>query len=368
MLAPLFKRDSKALLRTARGRLVADFLAGSWRPLPSVMHNSTQDLDEIAPLLMRSGCGSLAWSRIRQSGLQSSAVARRFQQAYRLHSLQAALHRRNLKRVISFLRSLDLEPLLVKGWAIARHYAEPGMRPYGDIDLCVSQDQYARAREALKSPDIQECNVDLHEGFGKFYDRNTDDVFARSQLIKLDDLDVRVLSREDDLRFLCLHLLRHGAVRPLWLCDIAVLLETQPAEFDWDLCLSGSRRQADWVSCTIELTHRLLGGKSKHGPTSHRAQKLPKWLLSTVLKEWGAPFKFPGQIAVYLRHPFRLAGSLLKELPDHWPNPIEATMTLKGPINELPRLPFQIGHVFSRTAALLPHLPSIVGSLVDRRS
>ena len=44
-------------------------------------------------------------------------------------------------------------------------------------------------------------------------------------------LDVRVLSPEDDLRFLCLHLLRHGAVQPLWLCDICVLLEARANDF-----------------------------------------------------------------------------------------------------------------------------------------
>ena len=63
-----------------------------------------------------------------------------------------------------------------------------------------------------------------------------------------------------------------------------------------------------------------------------------------------------GQLAVYLRHPVNQLTELLRVLPHHWPNPIEATMTLKGSFNGLPRWPFQIGHVFSRTAALLAQL------------
>ena len=343
----------RAGLKAARGRRVAGLLADAWRSAPTPPVHSEKELAEIAPLLLRAGGAGLAWRKVRHSELEASTVAEEFQQAYRFQSIQAALQQRHLKEVIPMLRGIGVEPVLVKGWAIARLYSEPGLRPYADLDLCVLPDQYAKARAALEEPP---CNVDLHLGFGKFYDRQTDDIFARTQLVKLGDLDVRVLSAEDHLRFLCLHLLRHGAVRPLWLCDIAVLVETRAADFDWDRCLSGSRRQADWVACSIGLAHQLLEVDVEGTPVARRAQRLPSWLVPAVLKAWGTPFHSVGQIAIYLRRPWRARGGLGKELPRHWPNPIEATMTLKGPFNELPRLPFQIGHLFSRTAALLAQL------------
>jgi hypothetical protein len=168
-------------------------------------------------------------------------------------------------------------------------------------------------------------------------------------LARLDDLEVRVLAAEDHLRFLCTHLLRHGAVRPLWLCDIAVAIETRSANFDWDRCLSGSRRIADWVACAVGLTHQLIGLDVDATPVARRAKNLPRWLIPAVLKEWEVPLHFNDQVVNYLRHPV----DLLKELPRHWPNPIVATTTLVGPFNELPRWPFQLGHVFSRSLALL---------------
>ena len=161
------------------------------------------------------------------------------------------------------------------------------------------------------------------------------------------------MSEEDHLHFLCLHLLRHGAVRPLWLCDIAVLLERRAPTFDWSRCLSGSRRAADWVACAIGLAHQLVGAEVEGTPVADRARHLPGWMVPTVLREWGAAYRSLGQVEVYLRHPLRLWRGLPKELPQHWPNAIEATMTLRGPFNELPRLPFQVGHVFSRSASLL---------------
>ena len=348
--------------KPARGRIIAQLLAGAWRGSPPLAANSAEELEKVAKLIMKSGAGGLAWHRIRRSTLRDSPVAGQLEQTYRFNVLQAALHERRLKQVIPLLRSTGVEPLLVKGWAIARHYAESGLRQYCDLDLCVLPEHFAAAKAAMENQEDEFASVDLHLGFDKFYDRQTEDIFSRSQLISLDDVEVRVLSAEDDLRFLCLHLLRHGAIRPLWLCDIAVSLETRPDNFDWDLCLGHSPQQMDWVACAAGLAHKLLGVDVEGTPIADRAKNLPSWLVPAVLKEWGTPFQSLGQVAVRLRHPVTRLRELIRELPHHWPNPIEATMTLKGPFNELPRFPFQVGHVFSRTAALMSQLSRLSGA------
>lgn len=357
-----FENNRRTLSRASRGRLVAQVLAGAWRVSPPPI-SSAEELAEIAPLLLRSGAGALAWWRIRDSGLQATRFAQQFQDDYRFHALHAALNERGLKQTIRLLRGLGVEPVLVKGWAIARHYPETGLRQYSDFDLCVRPDHFAAANSSLKSFESQGYNVDLHQGFGKFFDLRTDDIFEHSQLVRLDDMEVRVLSAEDHLRFLCIHLLRHGAVRPLWLCDIAVLLETQADDFDWDRCLGHSRQHADWVACAIGLAHQLLGAEVEGTPIARRAQKLPRWLVPAVLKAWGTPFRPMLPLVLSLRQPMSRFRGLLEDLPRHWPNPIEATMTLKAPFNDLPRLPFQVGHVFSRTGALLAQLPGLAGAI-----
>jgi hypothetical protein len=362
------KQVRKSPLRSARGRLVAELLAGSWRAEPPAIVNSAEELSAISRLLLKAGAGGLAWCKVRHSDLKASLAARKLQQAYRVHSLQAALHERNLKQVIELLDASRIEAVLVKGWAIARLYPEPGMRPYGDLDLCVLPEDYDRAKKVFDAARIPECDIDLHSGFGKFYDREAEDIFARSAVVKLGDLGVRVLSAEDDLRFLCLHLLRHGAVRAPWLCDIAMALETRPTTLDWDRVLRGSCRQADWVACALGLAHQLLGADVSETPVANRARKLPRWLASTVLEEWGTPYRFPGQLAVFARHPVSMMRGLIGELPHHWPNPIEATMTLEGPFNSLPRLPFQVGHLLSRATVMLAELPQIVGGPLYSRS
>jgi hypothetical protein len=299
--------------------------------------------------------------------LRANSSAEQLQQDYRFQALQAALHERALKRIVQVLRDCGVEPVLVKGWSIARHYPQTGLRQYSDFDLCVLPVHFDAAKAALKGIESDGHNIDLHEGFGKFFDSRTDDVFGRTQLVRFGELEVRVLSAEDHLRFLCLHWLRHGGVRPLWLCDIAVLLETKSDDFDWERCLGSSRQQADWVACAIGLAHELLGAKVEGTPIAGRARKLPSWLVPAVLKEWGTQFRPMSPLSIYLRQPLRRLKELSAELSHHWPNPIEATMTLNGPFNELPRLPFQVGHLFSRTAALVAQLARGSGP-VDLRS
>src|SRR5262249_10171071 len=155
--------------QASRGGQVAQLLAGAWRCAP--VSGTEEGMDDTASLLTRCGAGALAWCRIRNSDLRNSQIGELFQAQYRFQTLQAGLHERSLKKVIPLLRSAGVEPLLVKGWAVARFYPEAGMRPYVDLDLCVRPDDYGRARDVLKSGECDDCNVDLHLGFGKFYDR-----------------------------------------------------------------------------------------------------------------------------------------------------------------------------------------------------
>jgi hypothetical protein len=306
-------------------------------------------LSDISPLLVHAGVGGLIWRRIRGTDLATLQSALLLQDVHRSNTLLNLIHARNLKAALLLLRTHSIEPVLVKGWSLGSLYPEAGVRPFGDIDFCVHEDEFPRASAVLRDSGDLRVIVDLHSGFEKFYDCRTEELFARSQLVKLDDLDVRVLSVEDHFRFLCLHLLRHGATRALWLCDIAAALEARPAQFDWGRCLGTRRPHDEWVVGVVKLAHELLGVRIDDVSVLRRAKPLPRWLVSTVLREWGTLFVFPDQVITLLRDPM----ALLKELPRHWPNPIEATINFRGGFNALPRWPFQLGEVVSKTARLL---------------
>ena len=340
------------------GKLVASALTGAWRasPPPSL---SSAALIEVTPLLLSTGAASLAWRRVRTSELRTSPAAHELRQAYRHYTLQARLKERQIVQAITRLRSAGVEPLLVKGWAVARLYPERGLRPYGDIDLCVRPDQYKVAAAALAAPAAETVMVDLHEGLRQLHRPSLDDVYRRSQLVPLGGVDVRILGPEDHLRYMCIHMLQHGAYRALWLCDIAVVLESLPEDFDWEYLRRGGRRRADWVASTVSLAQELLGARPDGVPTEVRTKRLPRWLIPSVLSQWSIEEHYildSPSMAYAFRHPTQLPRAVRLR----WPNPIQATVRVGGPFNELPRLPFQLWECVLRTAYFITQVPTLV--------
>jgi hypothetical protein len=319
-----------------RGGLVARLLAGSWRPAPSTPVLSASELRDIARLVMRTGAGALGWWRIRGSRLATTASALELQQAYRLQTLDACLHDRRITTAVGILRAAGIEPILAKGWAAARLYPEAGLRPYGDVDLWVPPPQRHLARAALGTRAGHRCRVDLHHDFAQL-GRRYEDVHERSRVERLGAIEVRVLGAEDHLALLCLHMLGHGAWRPVWLCDIAAAVESLPPGFDWGRCFPDEPRRARWVACALGLARELLGAEV----SARYAVPTPRWLAAAVLRQWARDEHYMStpSMAFVLRHP-RL---LPKAVRLRWPNAVQATVELGGPFNDLPRLPFQVG-------------------------
>ena len=330
-------------------KLIAKILVGSWRPLPPPLEVSNHELLRSVPFLLQSGAGALAWQRVATSSLLTSEASNELQQAYRLHTLQALRHERDIRKVVSLLHGEGIEPILVKGWSVARLYPEPGLRPYGDIDLCVHPDDFARAKSLLKETEGKACDVDLHRGFRMFGHESWKELNSRSALLEIDGVDVRVLSSEDHLRLICFHFLREGAWRPLWLCDIAVAVETRPQDFDWELCLGREQKSQHWFACAILLAHHLVEASLDGVSSLVTSKRLPRWLMPSVLREWSAP-SMPLRHRTPMSRALQVPAETLRGLRAHWPNPIEGTIGVRGPFNEMPRLPFQLGQCFLRAA------------------
>jgi hypothetical protein len=341
---------------TRKGNLVAEVLAGAWRgsAFPT-LQISERELDEITPLLYDSGTAALGWRRISKTSLQECSAGEILHQAYRLQSLQAEIHEEKIKKLFSLLRQAQVEAVLAKGWATAGMYAERALRPYGDIDICVRPDHFKLVEEVLRAPEANDCWVDLHKHFSEIDERTLDEIFARSRTASLGAEQIRILGPEDQLALSCIHLLKHGAWRPLWLCDVGVAIESLPATFDWGVCLGSNNTRAHWIICAIGLAKRLLRADTGNLPAELETQ-LPAWLVENVVKQWANPFAIdqppmshPIPMADLLRHP----AGLLDGLRQRWPNPIIATISVNGEFNNLPRLPYQMANCLSRIGRLL---------------
>lgn len=344
-----------------RGRLVAALLEGSWRDPPPAPGLSTAELSEIGPLLLATGMAGLAWRRLRAcSELESSPVIEILRQAFRAHVLESAVHAHQLGEVMALMRTAKIAVLVGKGWAVARLYPEPGLRPYGDLDLYVTPQTHAAAHATLRRPVVPPGPVDLHRGFSDLDDLGEETLFSRSRTVALGSGQVPLFGPEDHLRLLCLHGLRHGLSRPLWLCDVAVALESRPPDFDWDRLRAGDRGRAQAVACALGLAQELLGARVEGIPAPRCA--LPSWLVPAVLRQWGSGSGWREPMASFLRRP----AGVLRELRGHWPNPIEATMGLRAPFDDFPRLPLQLAFAAARAARFGRRLPAELHARVPR--
>jgi hypothetical protein len=335
--------------------LLASALAGSWRASPPGPELSCEELMRVVPLLVGSGAAALAWWKVRGSSLNDCEAAEALRQAYRGQALRSALQEWEVEHVFALLRSAGVEPVLLKGRAAAELYPERGLRPPGDIDLCVRPEQYGKARAALWGPGRLGTTVaDLkHDGNALSGAGGWDALYARTRLMNLNGAKIYVLGREDQLRFLCLHLLRHSAYRPVWLCDVAAAFESAPADFNWKVALGEDALKRGWVMCVIDLARRLLGARREDVPAELKAARAPAWLVAEVLRQWERPTtadRLPRELmAVSLRHPARALPALI----DRWPDPIRALVGLNQPFDERARLPRQFKFYAVRSAAFL---------------
>lgn len=354
------KAHRKSLRQYENARSIITALSGSWRAHAAAPPITPGELAAITPLLIQSGAGALLWWRIRDDELAKSDAGEQLRQLYRIHRLEASLHVARLKRVFQLFREAGIEPVLVKGWNVARLYPEPGLRHYFDLDLCVSHDCYAEANCLVASLGQDSLNVDLHDELDHLDVMKWDEFFSRSRLIIVDDTEVRVPCAEDHLRILCVHWLRHGAWRPAGLCDIAAALESRPVDFDWERCLGADPVRADWVTCAIGLALELLraeiGDQGSDLNTrsadnsvrlSARCERLPRWLVSAVLRKWErsvSPNYHVPLSALLGDHGARREFS--ENFLGRLDQPVRATVALRGRFNNWPRLPYQLGELF----------------------
>ncbi len=338
------------------GKLVAAALAGSWRSTNVPEFRLTEsELDAVTPLLYESGAAALGWHRVSKTTLRDCASAEVLHHAYRLQSLQSDIHEQKIEKVFRLLRQAGVDAVLAKGWATAGIYSIRALRPFGDIDICVSPEKFRLASDVLSAPEAQDCWVDLHQKFSEIGNRKVDELFERATLVTLGGEQIRILSLEDQLALSCIHLLKHGGWRPLWLCDVAVIIEALPATFNWETCLGADKTRARWIMCAIGLAQELLAADLSKVPSLVNTE-VPLWLKENVLKQWAKPFAInqppmshPIPMADLLKNPARLPEGLLQR----WPNPILATISVNGDFNNFPRLPYQLANLVTRVGRLL---------------
>jgi len=328
---------------------IASVLRRSWAADAPPVARPEADLQLWAERLIAGGVGGLAWWRLRETELATAPELTALRAAFQHHALTAARQERDLPHLLAHFNAAGIEPILFKGWSLARLYPHRALRPFGDFDLLVRVDEAERARAVLRAlgSDLQSrADVDTAATLARYLpDRTESELFGRSRPESLGGARFRVLSWEDHLRLVAIHQLHHGGWRPLWLCDVAVLVESLPADFSWRVCLDGDVRLSEGVLATVALAEELLGASP---PTATPRVAVPGWLRRAVLHGWVHGYESMPPSLYELRK-LGWAGAL-KALRDRWPDPVSATVHLRAPFRVVPRVAVQTAECLRRAA------------------
>jgi len=148
----------------------------------------------VMPIVIRSGSVGIVWPRLRDRYDPGSAIAQAMETAFQAQVQHNARVERDIARVVTRLRDHGVDPILVKGWAVARQYPPGLVRPAGDIDLVVREDAYERATALISELDREAATVGVDLKHPSIWEeRPSDDPWHETHEVTADGVPVREL-------------------------------------------------------------------------------------------------------------------------------------------------------------------------------
>jgi len=263
-----------------------------------------------------------------------------------------------ISALFAHLSQWKIDAVMIKGWSIARYYPSNRGRHFDDIDITLALGQFALATSKARDfKNIQSALIDHHNELRDLDTLPWETVFARTQLVRVGDTDIRVLCPEDHLRVLCAHWLMDGGEFRHRLWDFYYLIEATRDTFDWDLCFRDvPPNRREWVECVVGLTHKYLGLNIDDLPFATRIRELPPWLVRAVEREWddGVPQR---PILTTLNKPAEFVRQFKKRIR---PNPLRAVVDMEGSFYRPRLFYYRVGSFVKRFAAMIKRTGTII--------
>src|SRR5262249_8985857 len=102
----------------------------------------------------------------------------------RFQALEQVRRERWLASVCTALAAHGIQAATLKGWALARLYGRPGLRPVGDVDLLVRREDLDHARTVLAGFEGG-AEVDLQSDLSRYLpDRTTEELLSSAEDVR----------------------------------------------------------------------------------------------------------------------------------------------------------------------------------------
>lgn len=266
------------------------------------MHEAVRagaDLEAASHAALEQRVSPLLWRALEAAQIPTSVNAASWlddlrDDAMRCRAQALLLQPRFASVALSPLHDAGLEPLVVKGAALAERYPGPGLRPMDDVDLILPAAQHRSAVRALEEagwrvaqkadsvhhetalvhPGLPGLPVELHRELATWRERTSgltiDQLWQRKRPVTIHGAPAFGLDPEDELVMLVTHAGKpyHFFGRLIWIVDVAVLIQDAAGRgrpIDWDRVELESRRSGAETMLAVALVQAArLGADSPH--------------------------------------------------------------------------------------------------------
>jgi hypothetical protein len=209
--------------------------------------------------------GTSRFSGAEMAGIYNLASGERFSatlKAFEAQNIPVIL----LKGIVFFIRSGGRETF---------------DRPMGDIDILVRRDDLEKAKQLLLAEGYSfvhgnmanaevygvfepiEMYIDLHRSLinpkspaqKNVFDPNEQNIWERAEAIFLNDTKALKLSKEDELIYLCFHVLKERFSDVKWISDIISLVGLDSGKFDSTLFIQTAREAGTLKLCLFVMDY-----------------------------------------------------------------------------------------------------------------
>lgn len=209
-----------------------------------------------------------------------------------LLAVHSASQEKQHARVLQALADAGIETMVLKGPGLARTlYPQPWLRVSSDLDVLVRQENWLAVHELLTAqgytslqplsappPKVAEDKAYYHTQYLSADQRHFVEIhydlwwyglrpalgeqfWQRAVPLTIGGVATRMVSPEDMLLHLCIHLHHHGYNRLIWFTDIALLLRRYETELDWDYLVRAAHIEGlnIFVYYSLQYLEQLLG-------------------------------------------------------------------------------------------------------------
>lgn len=242
-------------------------------------------------------------------------------------------------KLIKTLREAGVYTLLVKGQGVAQCYEKPLWRACGDVDLFLSEDNYAKAKDVLlpMASDVEQeymdakhmgmtidgwvvelhgsLHVSLTKGINRELDEIREDTFYGGNVRSWNNNGTQVfmLGVENDIFYVFVHFLNHfykGGIGLRQICDWCRLMWTYREKIDWKKLETRIRKaglMSEWKAFYVLATKYLglpeeVSGFKFQDPSGSRWEKKADKIMDFILMSGN--FGHNRDMSYYSKYPF----------------------------------------------------------------